>query len=183
MSVGLKRGIVQLEEHQTEWEENARRTIELIRPLLEGLEADIQHVGSTSIKTIKAKPIIDLVIGVKDFEQILGRNDALEKAGVIFRTDERPASLLYVMGNFEKDTRTHHIHVVLLGSREWNNYLNFRDYLNANPDEAASYESIKEKMAELYPDDRTAYTDGKAALINELLEKAGKWREKIIGHL
>ena len=85
MSIGLKRGVVQLEEHQTEWEENARRTIELIRPLLEGLEADIQHVGSTSIKTIKAKPIIDLVIGVKDFGHILERNDALEKSGRNFQ--------------------------------------------------------------------------------------------------
>jgi GNAT superfamily N-acetyltransferase len=84
---------------------------------------------------------------------------------------------LYVKGDFEKDTRTHHIHVVLKTSKEWKNYLNFRDYLNATPNAAREYEAVKEKLEAMYPDNREKYTAGKSEIIAKLLEEAEKWRE------
>ena len=97
-------------------------------------------------------------------------------ADIIFRFDERPEQLLFVMGDFEKDTRSHHIHVVLYGSDEWNNYINFRDYLNSNIKAAREYEAVKLKLAEQYPDDRIAYTDGKKDIIDRLLAEARVWK-------
>ena len=176
MSIGMKRGTVYLEPHQTEWERAAEETIRTLKNILGNSAADIQHIGSTSIRTISAKPIIDIAVAVNDYELILSKRDVLENADIIFRFDERPEQLLFVMGDFEKDTRSHHIHVVIYGSDEWNNYINFRDYLNSNIKAAREYEAVKLKLAEQYPDDRIAYTDGKKDIIDRLFAEARVWK-------
>ena len=178
MSIGMKRGTVYLEPHQTEWERAAEETIRTLKNILGNSAADIQHIGSNSIRTISAKPIIDIAVAVNDYELILSKRDVLENADIIFRFDERPEQLLFVMGDFEKDTRSHHIHVVIYGSDEWNNYINFRDYLNSNIKAAREYEAVKLKLAEQYPDDRIAYTDGKQEVIDKLLAEALVWKSK-----
>ena len=172
----MKRGTVFLEPHLTEWEIAAKETILTLKNILGDIAADIQHIGSTSIKAIKAKPIIDIAVAVNDFEAVLQKRAELEKVDVIFRFDERPEQLLFVMGDFEKDTRSHHIHVVLYGSDEWNNYINFRDYLNSNTEAAREYEAVKLSLAEQYSDDRIAYTDGKKDVIDRLLSEARVWK-------
>ena len=157
----MKRGTVYLEPHQTEWERAAEGTIQTLKSILGSIAAEIQHIGSTSIKIISAKPIIDIAVAVNDYELVLNKCDELRKADIVFRFDERPEQLLFVMGDFEKDTRSHHIHVVLYGSDEWNNYINFRDYLNSNIEAA-----------------RIAYTDGKQEVIDRLLADARVWKRK-----
>ena len=82
---------------------------------------------------------------------------------------------MFVKGDFEQDTRTHHIHVVLYDSKEWNDYIRFRDYLKTHEDVAHQYAALKRELAEKYPKDRNAYTDGKAALISVLLSEAFEW--------
>ena len=178
MSIGMKRGTVYLEPHQTEWERAAGETIRTLKSILGSIATDIQHIGSTSIGTISAKPIIDIAVAVNDYEPILRKRNVLEKADIVFRFDERPEQLLFVMGDFEKDTRSHHIHVVLYGSDEWNNYINFRDYLNSNIEAAREYETTKFRLSEQYPDDRIAYTDGKQEVIDRLLAEALLWKIK-----
>ena len=174
----MKRGTVYLEPHQSEWERAAEETISTLKNILGSIAADIQHIGSTSIKTISAKPIIDIAVAVNDYELILSKRDVIEKADIVFFFFERPDQLLFVMGDFEKDTRSHHIHVVLYGSDEWNNYINFRDYLNSNIEAAREYEAVKLRLAEQYPDDRIAYTDGKQEVIDRLLAEARVWKSK-----
>ena len=178
MSIGMKRGTVYLEPHQKEWEQAAEETIYTLKSILVSAAADIQHIGSTSIKTISAKPIIDIAVAVKDFDVILSKRKELWQNGIIYRFDESSGQLLFVMGDFEKDTRSHHIHVVIYGSDEWNNYINFRDYLNNNIEAAREYEAIKLRLAEQHPDDRIAYTDGKQEVIDRLLAEAGVWKSK-----
>ena len=116
-------------------------------------------------------------VGVDNYEAVLAKKHKLEAENIIFRFDERPGQLLFVMGDFKNDTRTHHIHVVRYGSTEWENYLNFRDYLNANTAAAERYAALKITLAEQYPNDRIAYTEGKSGLINALLDEARRWRE------
>lgn len=178
MSIGMKRGTVYLEPHQEDWERAAEETIRTLKAILGSVAADIQHIGSTSIRTISAKPIIDIAVAVNDYELILNKCDELRKADIIFRFDERPEQLLFVMGDFAKDTRSHHIHVVIYGSDEWNNYINFRDYLNTHIASAKEYEAVKLRLAEQYPDDRIAYTGGKQEVIDKLLAEARVWKNK-----
>ena len=178
MSIGMKRGTVYLEPHQTEWERAAEETIQTLKNILGSVAADIQHIGSTSVRTISAKPIIDIAVAVNYFDDILSMREELRQNGIIYRFEESTEQLLFVMGNFEKDTRSHHIHVVIYGSDEWNNYINFRDYLNSNIEAAKEYEAVKLRLAEQYPDDRIAYTDGKQEVIESLLAEACVWKSK-----
>lgn len=174
--IGLKRGTVKLIPHQDEWMENAERTIKVLWKILDSAVVDIQHIGSTSILSICAKPIIDLVVGVRDLKDVLPYMELLEQHDIIFRGNHTPGQMLFVMGDFEKDTRTHHIHVVKWNGEEWNNYLNFRDYLNVNPEKARMYEECKQRLEIKFSNDRNSYTQGKEELIRQILQEASKWR-------
>lgn len=173
---GLKRGTVMLAPHQEEWTQNAERTIQVLNRLLEPVAVDIQHIGSTAIPSIHAKPIIDLVVGVRNLDDIAPYVELLKQHDIVFRGEDVAGQLLFVMGDFEKDTRTHHIHVVRWNGAEWNNYINFRDYLNRFPDKAIEYDICKKELAAQFADDRWSYTTGKQELIGRLLKEAHAWK-------
>ena len=78
MSLGLRRGTVVVEPHNAEWEVIAADTISKLHSILQDALVDAQHIGSTSIIDISAKPIIDIVVGVSDFDEILSQNSILE---------------------------------------------------------------------------------------------------------
>lgn len=179
VSTEMKRGTVYLEAHNADWEIKAEETIKVIKEILADQASAVEHIGSTAIKSIKAKPIIDIVVGVSDYEGILAKKDELERAGIVFRMDERPEQLLFVVGDFENDSRSHHIHVVIYRSPEWNNYINFRDFLNADETAAKEYEKVKEDLAARHANDREAYTEGKREVIYRLLTEAKAWRETV----
>lgn len=169
MSLGLKRGTVQLEPHDKYWDKTAIQTIETLKSILGDDAIDIQHIGSTAIPAIKAKPIIDIVVGVTDFDRIMSHNEQLQQEGIFYRGSDVECQLLYVMGDMENDTRTHHIHIVKWNGTEWKNYIHFRDYLNANENVALQYQQLKEKLQSKYAADRVAYTNGKQEMINIIL--------------
>ncbi len=172
MSIGLKRNTVILEEHSAEWEVNAQQTIAVLKTILADTAVDIQHIGSTAVRGIMAKPIIDIAVGVNDFQAVSDENVELEKAGIIYRFSDVEGQLLYVMGDFEQDTRSHHIHIVKYNSDAWHNYLNFRDFLNTHPDKAKAYCELKQSLSQQYPTDRIRYTQEKQNLIDEILTLA-----------
>ena len=85
MAIGLKHGFVELADHDPEWEILAAQTIEKLWHVFGSAAKDIQHVGSTAIRKIKAKPVIDIVVAVEDFDEVLAISPALEENGFIFR--------------------------------------------------------------------------------------------------
>lgn len=176
--IGLKRGTVQLCEHEKEWEIEAQNTIARLKEILGDVIKDIQHVGSTSILTIKAKPIIDIAIAVDKFDDILAYEKELKDAGFYYRPkSDLGAQLLFASGSLYKgtgDLQTHFIHVVLTDSMDWINYINFRDYLNKTPSVAKEYEDLKVSLALQAPIDRgrEKYLKGKHDFIVYTLRKA-----------
>lgn len=174
--IGLKRGTVKLMPHQAQWDKKAQDVIEVLKQILNDTAIDIQHIGSTAISSIHAKPILDIVVGVRELNDILPHTEALKQHGIICRGTDVSDQILLVMGDFENDTRTHHIHVVQWNGTAWNNYINFRDYLNAHPEKAMLYDACKQKLAAQFPNDRIAYTAGKEDLIDGLLKEARVWR-------
>lgn len=176
--LGLKRGTVVLYPHRMQWDETAQETIRLLNELLKDVAIDIQHVGSTAIRNVCAKPIIDIAVGVRSLEAMKPYIALLEQNGVIFRKEDVSEQLLFVIGDMEKEIRTHHIHVVQWDSAAWNNYINFRDYLNAFPECAKEYDVLKKKLASEYADNRGVYTAGKHDLIDKLLKQAYLWRRE-----
>jgi len=177
VNIGLKRGTVELIDHQDLWETNASETKKHLKELFGDMALDIQHIGSTSIKNIKAKPIIDIVVGIDDFNNLENIMDKLAKNDLVyipFLPDDR----VFIMGNKERTINTHHIHVVKYNEKTWNDYINFRDYLNYNIEEAKKYEKVKIKLANENKENRENYTKSKEKYIIEILVKAEKWKLK-----
>lgn len=176
--IGLQRGTVMLCDHEKEWEIEAQKTIERLYRILGTTAKDIQHVGSTSVLTIKAKPIIDIALAVDSFDEILELKTQMEAEGFYYRPQENLSDqILFACGNFYDgtgDLQTHFIHVVLTGSMQWINYINFRDYLNAEPSIAKSYEDLKLSLAQASHGNniREQYTNGKHDFIMHTLRKA-----------
>lgn len=176
--IGLRRGTVQLCSHENEWEMEAARTISRLKRILGPVAKDIQHVGSTSIPSIKAKPIIDIGVAVDDFGSVLALEAELKKDGFYYRPNaDLQNQLLLACGSYydgSGDLQTHFIHVVRSGSMEWTNYINFRDYLNKTPSAAKAYENLKIALAKASPDDggRKKYLQGKHDFIVYTLRKA-----------
>lgn len=178
--IGLKRGMVKLCEHEKEWEIEAQNTISRLKQILGDVIKDIQHVGSTSILSIKAKPIIDIALAVDNFDDILGFEKELKDAGFYYCPNAQVTiknQLLFACGNFYEgtgDLQTHFIHVVRTNSIDWINYINFRDYLNNTPSVAKEYEDLKVSLAMQVPVDngREMYLKGKHDFIVYTLRKA-----------
>ena len=80
--IGLKRGTVEIHEHEPEWDTNAVKTIEQLKQIFGNAACDIQHIGSTSIKHIKAKPIIDIAVAVDSYDLVTPLINTLNNAGL-----------------------------------------------------------------------------------------------------
>ena len=178
--IGLERGTVKLCEHEKEWEIEARNTIFRLKQILGDVIKDIQHVGSTSIISIKAKPIIDIAVAVDDFDDIIIFEKELKDNGFYYRPNAQASiknQLLLACGSYYEGTgemQTHFIHVVRTNSIDWINYINFRDYLNNTPSAAKEYEELKVSLALQAPVDkgRQKYLQGKHDFIVRTLRKA-----------
>ncbi|MDR1263696.1 MAG: GrpB family protein [Oscillospiraceae bacterium] len=181
MPLGLKRNIVELIDHDAEWEKLANQTIQRLGEIFGSTAKDIQHIGSTSIKNIKAKPIIDIAVAVNDFEKFKPFISKLESNGFSYHgwfLVER-IIVLNVYEDLKSGERvtTHHIHIVKVDSSEWKNHIKFRDYLNAHPSAAKTYEAIKVKLASEHPYDegRKSYNNGKNDFIIHILNDVTTW--------
>ena len=180
MNLGLKRNTVELYDHQDEWEENAVKVIGYIKKNFGEIVIGIQHIGSTAIKRIKAKPIIDIVVGIYDFKHLDEIIEKLNQNGIIHRpNNDQMEYKMFVMGDMENEIRTHHIHVVLYNGEEWKNQLDFRDYLNQNEIEAKKYEQLKIKLLKENKNNRAEYTKNKDEYIKNIFLVAEKWRKNL----
>jgi len=127
---------------------------------------EIQHIGSTSIPNVPAKPILDILIGVRDFDEATVCIEPLVALGYRYRGQHGiPRRHYFVKG----DPRTHHAHMVEIGSDSWNATLRFRDLLRTNPALAAEYASEKQRLARLYSDNRDMYQREKDKIVESIL--------------
>ena len=177
MTLGLERGTVALFDHEAAWEDEAARTIGVLRRILGESAVDIRHVGSTAIPTIKAKPIVDIAVGVRKLDDVMQFEDELLSAGFYYRPEALSDQRLFAAGSYYDGTgrtQTHFIHVVEYGGRQWRDYNNFRDLLIKFPHIAKEYEAIKLALADecaLDPD-RERYLAGKHPFITRTLATA-----------
>lgn len=156
------------------WPDQAKLEIDFLKKHLPSSDiVDIQHVGSTAIPNILAKPIIDLQIAVRSLEKIKPvAIELLEKNNYVFwygNPDKERLLFIKNMPPFGKE-RTHHVHIVEPTSRHWHEKIAFRDYLIQHPETAKKYEALKIKLAKGYEFDREKYTQLKTDFINNILK-------------
>lgn len=136
----------------------------------------IHHIGSTSVKGLKAKPIIDIMPVVKSINRIDEYNAAMIAIGY------EPKGENGIQGRrfFQKggDERTHHVHVYESGSFNIERHLAFRDYLRTYPAALKNYADLKEDLSKRFPYDVESYTKEKGQLVSEIERKAVVWYQK-----
>ena len=141
--------------------------------LLPGRFIAIEHIGSTSVPRLAAKPVIDILAGVGAISEADALLEPLCAHGYA-TSAEFNATLpdrRWLMRH-DSGRRTHHLHLVVFGGEEWVRPLKFRDALRADAAIAARYEQLKLQLAEQYRHDRDAYTEAKTAFINEVIKNA-----------
>lgn len=169
--LGLQRGTVQVIPYTPLWASLFQDERQHIAAALGSLAIDIQHIGSTSIPGLAAKPILDIGIAIASESHVDACVPLLVTLGYTYRGD-RGASEGYFFDKGPEQQRTHYIHMLLVNSSGWRNYLRFRDYLIAHPDTRDNYMQLKQTLAVQYADDRATYTAAKAQFIQGVLAAA-----------
>ncbi len=134
------------------------------------LVGPIEHVGSTAIPGLAAKPVIDIMAGVSDLASSRPAIDALRELQYMhwpYKPD-----VMHWLCKPSDAQRTHHLHLIPFESSHWKQRLAFRDYLRSHPDVAAQYASLKKRLALRHRNDRAAYTEAKAPFIEKVVEIA-----------
>lgn len=153
------------------WPAAAERELARVAAALGDLAVRLDHVGSTAVQGLAAKPIVDLQASVKALEPQAAYVGPLEAIGYLF-VPFATAPEYHFFGKPPERPRTHHLHVCLTGSFEERRHLAVRDYLRAHPEEAARYEAVKRESARRHPGDRIAYMAGKEGFVKELERRA-----------
>lgn len=169
--VGLDRDKVVLFPYDKKWKEEYKKEKEVLETLLEGIDYQIEHVGSTSIEGLSAKPVIDIAIGTNDIETVIKIGDILKNHGYDTENSLDTKGEIFA-GKGARDSRTHYIHIQKIGSTYWNNFMYFKKYLLEHPALIKEYEELKKQLAKLYSDDRRKYTAAKNEFISDILRKA-----------
>lgn len=166
---GVERNKVKLVPHNKEWENEFRRIKPILMTIFNVKSDNVQYVGSTAVRGIVAKPILDIAINLESFSVLnidgmaeLGYEDRLE-AGV-------PGRRLFVLKGNE-DRSLHHIHCFERNGDGFRKQVFFRDYLIGHPEIAMQYSELKIGLALITPDDRKRYTEGKDRFVQSILEK------------
>lgn len=133
----------------------------------------IHHIGSTSVKGLKAKPIIDIMPVVKNINRVDEFNTVMVSIGYEPKGENGLSGRRY----FQKggDNRTHHIHIYELENPQIERHLAFRDYLREHPDTVKKYGNLKEELSQRFSYDINSYINGKEQLVLEIERKAMAW--------
>jgi GrpB-like predicted nucleotidyltransferase (UPF0157 family) len=134
---------------------------------------DIQHVGSTSVPGLGAKPIIDIMIGLRDLSYVEQFVQPLRQLGYGYLGEHGIPERHFFRkpDNGSWITRTHQIHMIVMGSDFWCRHLLFRDYLRLHPEDARRYYSLKKELAQQFGATEN-YTDAKTSFIEGIIAKA-----------
>ena len=176
MGIGVAEGKLQMEEYDPEWKARGQEMVALLKKIIKNA-VDIQHVGSTSIPGMFSKPLIDIAVEVNDLDDVLEYVDELEKLDIHYVGEYIKDQREFYKDNPGTKDRACHIHVVLKDSVQWKDYLNMRDYCTVNKEARESYIAIKKELLEKYADAPEKYGPAKHEFVEDLLDKARKWRE------
>ena len=146
---------------------------ELIRKQIGSYLEALEHIGSTAVPRLAAKPIIDIMPGLRQLSDARGCIEPLAAIGYEYVPEyesELPERRYFRKG--PPEGRTHHVHMVEAATDFWHRHLLFRDYLRTHSETAKEYEALKHRLARENRTDRDAYTSGKTPFIEAVIERA-----------
>ena len=172
---------VEVVPHDPRWRDAFEAEAERVAAALGGNVVAVHHVGSTAIPGIYAKPVIDLLVEVRDIAAVDGRSHTMESLGYEVMGEYGIHGRRYFRKDDREGVRTHHVHAFEAGSAEARRHLAFRDYMIAHPADAQRYSELKRKLAAEHPQNIDEYMDGKDGFIKEIDRRAARWRASQTG--
>jgi len=160
---------VRIEPYDPEWPEKFDRERAALKEVLgTDITGDIHHIGSTAVPGLDAKPIIDILVGVKDLDTARSYIEPLKALNYMYAPYRADTDAWFCKPHPTR--RTHHLHLVPTRSARFRADLAFRDCLRTHPDVAAEYLALKRKLAAEFEHDREAYTQAKAEFVRDVVD-------------
>src|SRR5215831_6377568 len=167
-------GYIVIRSYDPEWPSMFERERAAIELILSGYAVGIEHIGSTAVPGLSAKPIIDLLVGVHDLTEARAICLAgLEAHGYTYMAEYEawlPGEMLFRKG--AGGSWTHHVHVTEPTALSWRDYLLVRDYLRGHEEIACAYANLKTALALVFEDDIAGYRVAKRPFVERLLANA-----------
>jgi len=173
--IGLEPGAVRLMDSQQAWKKHFQAEARRLRAALGRRIGRVEHIGSTAIADMPAKPIIDIMAAVKTLAEAEEMIPQVERLGYEWHPRDRqdvPDRLYFVRRTEDGSKSTHHLSLAEATSDFWRRQLLFRDYVRAHPEVRQAYAELKRDLAAKFPADRPAYGDAKTAFIEDILRRA-----------
>jgi GrpB-like predicted nucleotidyltransferase (UPF0157 family) len=165
---------VEVVPHNPDWRNEFGTEARRIAAALGDTIVAIHHIGSTAIHGIYAKPVIDILVEVRDIAEVDKLSSEMMRLGYEAMGEFGIPGRRYFRKNDQEGIRTHQIHTFETGSEQVKRHLAFRDFMNTHPVEAQKYSELKRKLAAEYPQNIDAYMDGKDDFIKEIDRRAAK---------
>ena len=162
---------VEIVQYDPSWPMRFTEEMEVLRRALAiWLAGAIEHIGSTAIPGLAAKPVIDIMAGVYALEESRPAIAAATELGYCYAPYQVESEHWFCKPS--PAFRTHHLHLIPVGTPQWHRPIAFRDYLRAHSDVAVEYEALKHQLAREHRLDREAYTQAKRPFINRITDMA-----------
>lgn len=169
--IGLNKDLVTVFPYDESWAKEYEKEKLVLQDLLQKFDVKIEHVGSTAIPGLSAKPIIDIAIGAKTEQVLFEIANLLGVAGYdMLNSYETKGEILARKG--APECRTHYIHIQLIDSNYWKEFVYFKQYLLDHPETVREYQELKEDLSVKYANERKKYTAAKNEFISAVLKKA-----------
>ncbi len=172
----MSRLTVELKPHDPRWVVDYKRESAAVAEALGDACVAIHHIGSTAIPGICAKPVIDMLAVVRNVEVLDSRSPQVESLGYEAMGEFGIPGRRYFRKDDAPGNRTHQIHTFAAGSPQIVRHIGFRDFLRAHPGYAEEYDALKQRLAAQFPQDISAYTDGKDEFIARVDALAAEWQ-------
>lgn len=164
---------ITIEDYNSNWPKQFEKEKVKLKEILADKVISIEHIGSTSVEGLGAKPILDIAIGVNNLEVVSEFIEPLKQIGYEFvYHKEFPERRFFRKGQWRAGT--HHLHFYQFEGEHWNNQILFRNYLRNNPDFLKEYHQLKVDLAEKFRFDRVSYTENKTPFIQNVLHLSRK---------
>lgn len=160
-----------IEPYNVNWHTEFMKEKEKFIALLKKDIVEIAHIGSTSVEGLDAKPLIDMMIGVKDLKVVDYWIESLQTLGYEYLFHKHfPQRRFFRKGKWRAGT--HHLHVYAYGGQEWKNNLLFRDFMRNHEWARREYKQLKQELAMKHPFDRVSYTNEKSPYVEKIISLA-----------
>jgi GrpB-like predicted nucleotidyltransferase (UPF0157 family) len=161
---------LQLFEHQDTWSAQFLQVADTLRMAMAACGPAVEHIGSTSVPGLCAKPVLDILVGVSALSAVKAVIPSLVAAGFVYRPEyeQMIPGRRYFVRPAGPGCRVH-LHAVVRGGRLWQQHLYFRDRLRQDTSLRQSYAALKTRLAAVHASDKAAYTEAKAPFIAQVL--------------